>query len=425
MNDRDLARLLDAIASEEIPDDMNLWNDIKAQLNELPAVPARRTASALSRIAAVFAVLLIAGSVYAVYQVITTRGGDPGIMAVDDLVTPLNLVQSSPSDDVNITVDWAYADGHRIAVGWTVDYASELDVPQPTFVLTDGEGTAFGPADFLRGGGGGGGGDGERNTFGSVTSFDATGIKGAPESLMLSLTATFDPANGPGEITGGGGGGGSGGGGSAGQTPPEPVEIAPFTVTFEFEVPFFRARETSVPGSVDDAGITVTLESLTYAPSVSIGRLCYTLPDDAPGLRPHFAVNAQGFETAAFSPDDGDIASMSGAPICGDLLVYQPAETATGRLEIVIDRFQTEAEITRESFDALVAAVEAEGLPVDFDLIETGDLKQRYAMSYGTTGEGLTGAEQAAIWTRVNDLIAQYMQQAVTGEWVLPVTVGG
>ncbi|HEX2619816.1 MAG TPA: hypothetical protein VHL11_06705, partial [Phototrophicaceae bacterium] len=159
IEERQIQQLLEQIATQEIPDNMDLWNEIQAKL-ETPAKRPVKPVIRLSKYLIIAAILLVVSTAYAVLQS-TGHGGDSGLVGVGEanLITDLNMVNSLDSADVNVNLAWAYADGHRIAVGWTVDYADTLDVPYPTAIhLYDENGHEFGGASFLRGGGGGGGG---------------------------------------------------------------------------------------------------------------------------------------------------------------------------------------------------------------------------------------------------------------------------
>lgn len=115
MNERELHNILESIAQEEIPDDMQLWHKIESRLN----TPNTRRTTGLNRLgrAAVYllAALALTTAGYAFYQQLIQVGGDPGIIAVQDLVTPIDQTQRHPTQDVNVTIKWV---GHpaRIAI---------------------------------------------------------------------------------------------------------------------------------------------------------------------------------------------------------------------------------------------------------------------------------------------------------------------
>lgn len=367
MNERQLQNLLDQIAQEEIPDDMDLWNEIQTRV----ATPTRRHVKPplrVSKYLLIAAILLVVSSTYAVYQV-TRHGGDTGIVGVSEanLITDLNMTQTLADADVNATLNWAYADGHRIAIGWTVDHADNLVVPPiSTIRLYDETGNEFGTADFLRGGGGGGGGGGGRTIFGSTASFDATHITGSPETLNLRLVMDFTQSND--SMMGGSGtsgGGGSGGGSSDSSATPAPtpiprIPIEPFTMEFDFSVPFIPAVKIAEPLTAEANGITITLTDVSYAPSVTLGTLCFTRPESDPALvwRPNIQTEINGIlmSTGGMYLPEG--ASEADPEICGELVILAPLKIQTDTLRLKIDHIQTEADYSAanlETFSQLAA----------------------------------------------------------------------
>ncbi len=381
---QELQQILDAIAGEEIPETMNLWQDIRDRVT-VPAAQPVRPVLRLSKVVLLLGILLIASTAaYAVYQA-AQHGGDQGIMGVSEanLITDLNLTQTLEDADVNITLKWAYADGHRIALGWEVDHAEGLGVPFPNAIrLFDREGNEFGPADFLRGGGGGGGGGGGRIIFGSTASFDATGIGDNPAELNLRAMLEFTSDNLPTEITGVGGSGGSGGGGAGSGSDdsnavsptalPEPVRIAPFTIEYEFTVPFIPAIRVTGTQQVETSGVTMTLSNLSYAPSVTLGQLCFNSPEVGKRWYPiiQMQVGDLVMDTGGFYPPDDltfeRLAELE--EVCGELVILAPLKVQADTVTLRIDRLQTDFVLTPERLDAFRQALIDAG--IDFELFE-------------------------------------------------------
>ncbi|NJL58073.1 hypothetical protein HC928_25365 [bacterium] len=246
MNDDQKIRILLENLAEDISTDTNLWPVIRQDIRVKPRYHVFRDFSTLRRVAVVMVALLIfVGTALAIYGALSGFYSDPGIQQVQDLLTPLDLTETHPEFDVNITLLWAYADGHRITVSYVVDFAPNLTIPGVVQgVLSDADGPEYPPAEFLGiGGGGGSGGNVERNRFGSTLSFDSRAVEDDPQMLSLDLTLQFQDTS----TMGGSGGGSGGGGGDGNSTPAESTSIThvePFEVNFDFTVPFIPARRS-------------------------------------------------------------------------------------------------------------------------------------------------------------------------------------
>ena len=119
MNEETLRRVLHELAEQEITDDMNLWNNIQAQLNEKPASRDHSLRRLAQAAAVVLIFLAVTTGAYALYQAID-GGDDPVLEAIQDagLVTELNLSQTI--GETTVTLDWGYADTQTIAVHYTI-----------------------------------------------------------------------------------------------------------------------------------------------------------------------------------------------------------------------------------------------------------------------------------------------------------------
>lgn len=368
MNDEQKVRILLENLAEDVSTDTNLWPAIQKHLQAKPKYNSFMPQNMPRRVALVLAVLLMSvGAALAIYGVLGGFYGDPGIQQVEDLLTPLDLTETHPEFDVNITLLWAYADGHRITVSYIADFASNLIIPNGVQgVLSGVDGRTYPPAEFLGVGGGGGGGSAERNSFGTTLSFDARAIDGNPQTLSLNLALQFQ--NSP-TMGGSGSGSGGGGGGGGNSTPTESMSITPvepFEVAFDFDVPFIPARrsEETVTRSIDN--ITMTVSELSYAPSITIGHLCYTFPGD--GREWHPALYIEEGETlrqiGSFSAEDVDNQTNT---ICGTLTLFEvTVDTTRNPREVAfsIPYLQSEALDTTERTDELVAAMEERGFGV-------------------------------------------------------------
>lgn len=287
MDDKLLRDILHDLAQQEIPDDMKLWTRIEPAL---PSAPSRRMrgATRLAWIAAALLISLMVGAgAYAFYQF--RHDDDPGLTQIqdEDLVTPID--ESQTIDGVTVTLDWAYADAHRIALAFTTtseqDENNPLNYNPAVTKLVDDQGREFRP---MFGGGGGAPGLQSANA-----NFDASTITGSPDAVALTfevflvprpVSPPVPPDAAPGSGGGGGWGGGGGGGGGAGdgsgsgggsEGPVFPAmedAIGPFR--FAFRVPFIPAVVIEPEQTVEANGIPITLASASITPSLTRITLC-------------------------------------------------------------------------------------------------------------------------------------------------------
>lgn len=291
------------ILTEEIPDDMNILPDIHEQLKKTPTSRVRPMLT-LSRVAAVIAIfVLVSAGGYALFQRNLVSKDIP-----QQRITDIDETQTI--EDVSVTLTWAYADAHRLALAYSMEYP-QLDnfVNSPVVTLKTADGLEFMPA--FGGGGGGGGGSNIPNYSESIINYDTSTIEDSPESIDLILTLDFSaeaiqstqnmmPMGGGGgggnmppvsgteseSMPSGGGGGGSSSGGGGGSTPPEFAtpdisQIIDRVFTFEFTLPFYQALEV-VPteNTIESNGVTITVDNIRYTPSLTKFDMCYNMPDD-------------------------------------------------------------------------------------------------------------------------------------------------
>lgn len=374
MSNEEKVRTLLKHLAEEIPNDMDLWNDIQRKAQpalHTARIPVQRNLRVVLIAAAIL--VMMVGAVYAVYQALQNGAADPGLQNVADMVTPLNLTQSLPDNDVNVTLIWAYADGHRVSVAFEIEYPNELAVPQVvTGRLTDASGTEFPEAQFLGFGGGGGGGGEERSYFSSTLSFDTTGIFGNPDTLSLRLLLRADyPADTLDTGAGSGGGGGGGGGGSS--LPDTFTIVEPFELTFDFEVPFIPARRSEETITQTVRGLSMTLSNVSFAPSVTLGRVCYDLPDDGRDWQPALVVvEGEGVRNiGGFTPDEAVVDEHR----CGNITLFT-LDVRGDTLNVEIPYLLAQADYTQERADQFLAAMRSRGFELELNppQLDHGDI---------------------------------------------------
>lgn len=421
MTPHNFEEILNDIAGKEIADDMNLWPNIQARLETIPA-PRPRPLLGLSRAIATLALILFAGTVYAVYQTVS-RNGDPGIQAVEELITEIGQTQEWAPEDVKVTLDWGYADGHRIAIGWTIDYPFNLDMAPAVVTLLDRNGTAFEDAAILYGGGGGGGGGGDRIIMKLTQSFDASGITGSPKTLPLTIHFTFNPPN-PASQGGGFGGGGGGGGDNSTGMPERRTLTESFRLMFDFELPFIPAEPVASEFTSEANGVTLTVRDLSYAPSATLGKLCYEIPEDREIYWPVVTQKAgEGAPYVTFSGDPENVFAPSEI-FCVDLAILTPADPETGVITFTVDWLQTyEQNITPETVAELQARVQGAGLGYDITYVPPevngGEAGMRAGWRLGRDST----VDSADHYNQLTRLSAETLHGLIDGPWTFEIDV--
>lgn len=284
---------LNTILKEEIPDDMNILPEIHKQLKKQSGTGIRPMLT-LSRVAAVIAIfLLVTVGGYALLQRNLVTKSIP-----QQIITDINETQTI--EDVDVTLNWAYADAHRITIAYSMEYP-QMDnfINAPTVILTTADGIVI-PQAFGGGGGGGGGGAPDRPIMSeSLLNFDSSGIQtGDAVDLVLKLDFSAEAirnnpsmaylsggGGGGGSASGGGGGGGgssSGGGGSDPVPTPDVSAILDRIFSFEFTLPFYQALTAEpIDDTVESNDITITVSNLRYTPSLTKFDMCYNSPDES------------------------------------------------------------------------------------------------------------------------------------------------
>lgn len=283
MRDQQLRRILDELASREIPADVDLWPTIRARL--LNASRARRPARPISRLrwALLFPVLALVMAVTA-YAMTALWGRMPFWQPVEEneLGTALHLSQTM--NGYTVTLERAYADANQILIGFTVTGPEDRPVMA--------SGTLRGPDGNVVQELVGTGLSGQSELLGlslppgvqaHVLAFDASGLPATVAELPLRFEVNLvwweEPAAGgvqPQEPEG---------------TPPaeetdvkrvvvQPMRLnsvaGPFV--FDFNVPFYQGQRVELAQTIAQRGIAMTLQRVTFTPTGARAILCYEVP---------------------------------------------------------------------------------------------------------------------------------------------------
>jgi hypothetical protein len=308
------------IAHEEIPDTMNLLPVIQ----EGAALAARKSRRSRGLSLLLLAVLCL-GAGAGVYALAGAQQQvDPGLAGVAeaDLVTTVNASQTI--DDVTLTLEWAYADASRIAIGYSVTApeGAEDDLYPAAYRITD-AGDSF----SLAGNWAEGGDSSALSRTSEFTSnFNVVFEQNAPQILDLTVKIQLASLDETGTVQDSGIG--FGGGGEYLDSPGIYVEhsmpimtdpVGPFT--FTLDLPHYSAIILEEPQTVESNGISMTLDRIVVAPSQTIARICYDLPDDRDWMPYPVRVG----EEAVFPPFHHDLRPSSGDTFrCGRLFFHIP-----------------------------------------------------------------------------------------------------
>ena len=299
MKEQRVVQILQELAEQEVPDSLNLWPAIWAQVQPRRArwVTATRLGWAGLTLAAL---LLFGGVAYALNPVIGQVFGlfFPGWQHVEEAHLSQEVNLSQTLNGVTVTLERVYADANEIIIGYTIKSPDGQRYTGGHLTLTDATGTVFpgtvglgvaGQSDIL-------GIELPPGEGAYVLAFDAAAVKGAPDDLDLRLVMEVEelvlsrdvpdphptPSGSPAE-------------------PPEPmvVELEPLPVgaivgpfTFDFSVPFIPGRTIEVQQTVEAAGIAVRLERIVVTPSETKAFLCFEPPDRGSKWEPIVTLDA-------------------------------------------------------------------------------------------------------------------------------------
>jgi hypothetical protein len=281
VNEKSFKAALQRIARRRTARHVDIWARIEPQLR--PVKPRHHRGFSVSLrwatmiTAGMIALLFVGAGAYAKrhYTNYITEF-DQGLQQAHDNQLGRYLAESQTIEGVTATLDWVYADQHRVTVFYSVTqadapYRQLVSASVNSHLLLSG-GTEL-PQIFGGGGGGSGGGGGGSGPgseipptpipkisweFSGSANFDATSITGNPSALTLQLdlhpqlqVELVDQA--PGE---------------------QPTTIEPVPFTFDFSVPFIPAVVTKPQISQTVNDTTISLEQMSTTPSSTLLTLC-------------------------------------------------------------------------------------------------------------------------------------------------------
>lgn len=348
----------------------------------------------IARVTAVLVVLCVAGLTGA--QPETFIPTDPGLEAASALVTEIGVTAYSPYDDINVTVDWAYADGHRIIVVWTIEHDNRLDYDTPVPTLTGENGQSF-PLMLLEYNRGvTAGGSEDRTFYINMNTFDASGITGEPEMLALTAGFTFEALPEGSATTG--------------------SVIKPFSTSIAFEVPFIPAQKLGGEYIAEAADITLRLSDVSYTPSSVVATLCYPSSANALPLSPYVLQKELYEPMAYFRPDE---TPREDGLICGEFVAFAQADPETGSLTLRIARLQTDPIVTEARVERLRALVREAALPLE--ILKGTDIEGALSYYVDSIGEITDRDAFERSLETLHDLELQAMRDAVEGPWIFEI----
>jgi hypothetical protein len=262
MNERQIVQSLHEIAGQAVPDDLDLWPAIRARV-----APQHRTHSVHLRpttrrgwVLLVLVLCLAFGvGAWAVSPIVDRLFRvDSGLDHVGQAGLGQDLALSQTVDGVTVTLERAYADANRIAIGLTVHgpyilgydlaHVGLSDRHDRTFPLSMGMGVK-GQSDVLQL-------ELSSGESAHVLSFDASALRGAPSPLDLRLVVEVARS-------------------------PMPLSrhvIGPFI--FDFSLPLDPGKVVDVQQRVTAASVDIELRQVVVTPSETRVLLCLGAPGE-------------------------------------------------------------------------------------------------------------------------------------------------
>lgn len=374
MTPKQIHELLDDYAATEIPETLNMMKEINQRIKALPQpIPTPRPQFRLRWAAALSIIVMFIGAFFILSPPKPTPttpvvNGNGQAFALPDVshvpewerpryqafVTPprgaktLRLTQKSPTDDVNVRVIWARADGNEISVAWEVDYDPQyppMNIVDSTVTLTQ-NGQALTRYELLP--------DllipvspwgDNRMHFYGIYHWDATGLPTDTETLDLTFMLDVQAMD----------------------MESDEAKITPYQAYFEFNLaykaPLFGVTETI---TMEEKGIALSLRDIRYSDSSVLGVIC--LPESLRTVYyPVFEVG--GEESHLFDLRYDSNLSDDDKLSCANFRLTTKPAVSEQQLTLTISQLRSYvADMSESRFAAFAEAVNAAvGLTVTLD----------------------------------------------------------
>src|SRR5690606_33532653 len=214
------------------------------------------------------------------------------------------------------------------------------------------------------------------------------------------------------------------GAGNSTEEPERQTITESFRLMFDFEVPFIPAEPVDGEFKAEANGFVMTVRDLTFAPSATLGKLCYDIPEDREIYWPVIAqTGGEGMQFVTFSGDPENVFAPSKI-FCVDLAILSPADPETGVVNFTVDWLQTyEQHITPETVADLQSRVDEAGLGYTITYVEP----EENGREAGYRTQWLLGhdssADHAGQYTQLQRLTAETLHGLIDGPWMFEIDV--
>jgi hypothetical protein len=433
MSKKHIQKSLDAIAKRDIPENTNLWPRLAARLERKnPGFMNMKWSLIWKILLILLGLSAITGVAYAFYRHMADRGlqtvQDTGMVTnlsltaqPSPLTTPIStpkfwgtpavtVIAAQTIQEVSVSLDWAYADENRIAVGFTVTglkpapgvtAGDMIGLPN----LTDEQGTAFTLSGLQS--------DDSTNTPGSFSMtadyYTDASIAGMPE-LNLKLDVPIGGTNAP-------------------YTAPAATTTVEYsgqltlawveplgTFHFEFSLPVYKAVVIKPNQTVTVNNIAMRLERVQISASQTNIHLCYQTPDPSQNWTPEIWIQTGDSEKVL--PDINGTSNSGDKEACVDIEFPTGHAQQPTKLVITVDYLYTDfLDLSPDEIQAAKKKLSAEGIEVDISIQST---------QLGNGGGGGGGGGGWSIISKPADMsddeanrqVNLVLGNGVTGPWV-------
>jgi hypothetical protein len=337
------------------------------------------------------------------------------------------VVASQTIKDVTVTLNWAYADTNRLAVRFTiagVKLPDGIRGSQQTGLrevrITDAQGarllgseaTQFQPGR-------------EPGTWVLTTSFGQSSHPFQDQVLNLTLTVGLGgfttPAIPMGYVL------------TPGPIPDSLMEqVAPIgDFTFHFTIPVYPAVRLEPNQAVKTGPVTMTLKSLSVAPSLTAAVLCYNLPDNG-DWAPEAVVAMGGNEPVPanggglYGASKQEMASQTSRCWSVDFLIPYPASDDQdvlrqffhnpSHLTLRVDSLHTSVHYDLAAMKTGQAELKKQGIEIDWSCPGRCGTEGGYNIRVTKAPAGMTVPEALARFDK-------YLQRRVEGPWTFEINL--